>query len=199
MTAKSNQEIGGLKLNHQLFHHDPTRTLEEVQKVNDVQQAKNDVQEFYETDSVSKVLAALGDVFADEGHAERFLYLHATFGSGKTHLLKLIGYATGQSNAPEPAEIARQLGEGARAGEFGDHISDRVGSDVDCGHLDWKRHRLHESGHCKRLLPSRSWGKGMAAKRARVGTRSATVIRSATRPASTPRPSKNTGTARSCR
>jgi hypothetical protein len=28
-----------------------------------------------------------------------FLYLHATFGSGKTHLLKLISYATGQTSA----------------------------------------------------------------------------------------------------
>ncbi|QDG52065.1 hypothetical protein FIV42_15335 [Persicimonas caeni] len=102
---------GTLKLDKSLFHHDPTRTLEEVQKVNDVEQARNDVQEFHETPSVSRVLEALGELIPDASHRERFLYLHATFGSGKTHLLKLVGYATAQSDAPEAAEIASLLGD----------------------------------------------------------------------------------------
>jgi len=75
-----------------LFHSDPTRQLEEVQKVNARERAETDVAEFYETKSAERVLTELGDVIETHpGEAARFLYLHATFGSGKTHLLKLIG------------------------------------------------------------------------------------------------------------
>ncbi|MHC3438958.1 hypothetical protein ACYJ1Y_12885 [Natrialbaceae archaeon A-gly3] len=75
-----------------LFQSDPTRPLEEVQKVNARERAETDVREFYETDSAQEVLTELGEVIATHpGEDARFLYLHATFGSGKTHLLKLIG------------------------------------------------------------------------------------------------------------
>jgi hypothetical protein len=75
-----------------LFRSDPTRQLEEVQKVNTREQAETDVTEFHQTESAEHVLTTLGDVIEthpDEG--TRFLYVYATFGSGKTHLLKLIG------------------------------------------------------------------------------------------------------------
>ncbi|MFB6202291.1 MAG: hypothetical protein ABEI98_09795 [Halorhabdus sp.] len=76
-----------------LFHSDPTRPLEEVQKVNARERAETDVREFYETDSAKRVLEELGDVVETHpSEAERFLYMHATFGSGKTHLLKLVGF-----------------------------------------------------------------------------------------------------------
>jgi len=86
-----------------IFHRDPTRPLEEVQKVNATGQAERDVEEFCETDSARRVLTELGETLKqDPRHRDaRFLYLHATFGSGKTHLLKLIGYATGQTDVPE--------------------------------------------------------------------------------------------------
>jgi hypothetical protein len=86
-----------------IFHRDPTRDLEEVQKVNATGQAERDVEEFCETESARRVLTELGDVLKqDPRHPDpRFLYLHATFGSGKTHLLKLIGYATGETGVPE--------------------------------------------------------------------------------------------------
>ncbi|MFW5950021.1 MAG: hypothetical protein ACOCR6_01560, partial [archaeon] len=75
-----------------LFHSDPTRDLEEVQKVNTRERAETDVREFYETDSAERVLEELGDTIQTHpGEAARFLYIHATFGSGKTHLLKLVG------------------------------------------------------------------------------------------------------------
>lgn len=75
-----------------IFSSDPTRPLEEVQKVNARERAANDVTEFYETDSAKNVLTELGKTIERyPGEAARFLYLHATFGSGKTHLLKLIG------------------------------------------------------------------------------------------------------------
>ncbi|WP_340099918.1 hypothetical protein [Salinibaculum salinum] len=75
-----------------LFHSDPTRQLEEVQKVNARERAETDVREFYETDSAEHVLKKLGEaVHTHPGEAARFLYIHATFGSGKTHLLKLVG------------------------------------------------------------------------------------------------------------
>ena len=75
-----------------LFRSDPTRPLEEVQKVNARERAETDVREFYETESAETVLKALGDVIETHpGEAARFLYIHATFGSGKTHLLKLVG------------------------------------------------------------------------------------------------------------
>jgi len=75
-----------------LFRSDPTRQLEEVQKINARERAKTDVAEFHETASAKRVLTELGDVIQTHpGEAARFLYLHATFGSGKTHLLKLIG------------------------------------------------------------------------------------------------------------
>jgi len=76
----------------ELFRRDPTRQLEEVQKVNARERAETDVAEFHETDSARRVLTELGDTIETHpGEAARFLYLHATFGSGKTHLLKLIG------------------------------------------------------------------------------------------------------------
>jgi len=75
-----------------LFHSDPTRQLEEVQKVNARERAETDVREFYETDSAEQVLETLGEAIqTHRGEAPRFLYIHATFGSGKTHLLKLVG------------------------------------------------------------------------------------------------------------
>jgi len=79
----------------ELFHSDPTRQLEEVQKVNARERAETDVREFYETDSAERVLEELGETIrAHPGEAARFLYIHATFGSGKTHLLKLVGLLT---------------------------------------------------------------------------------------------------------
>jgi len=52
-----------------LFHSDPTRQLEEVQKVNARERAETDVAEFYETKSAERVLTELGDVI--ETHPER--------------------------------------------------------------------------------------------------------------------------------
>jgi hypothetical protein len=76
----------------EIFHSDPTRQLEEVQKVNAHERAETDVREFYETDSAEQVLKTLGEAIQTHpGEAARFLYIHATFGSGKTHLLKLVG------------------------------------------------------------------------------------------------------------
>jgi hypothetical protein len=76
----------------ELFRSDPTRQLEEVQKVNARERAATDVAEFHETESAKDVLSQLGETIEKHpGEAARFLYLHATFGSGKTHLLKLIG------------------------------------------------------------------------------------------------------------
>ncbi|QLC34352.1 hypothetical protein EFA46_009075 [Halarchaeum sp. CBA1220] len=75
-----------------LFHSDPTRQLEEVQKVNARERAETDVREFHQTASAQRVLEELGEVIQTHpGEAARFLYIHATFGSGKTHLLKLVG------------------------------------------------------------------------------------------------------------
>jgi len=87
-----------------LFHRDPTRDLEEVQKVGATAQAEQDVEEFCETESARRVLERLSGIVAKNPAVRdpRFLYLHATFGSGKTHLLKLISYATGQTSAPAP-------------------------------------------------------------------------------------------------
>ena len=79
---------------HDLFQQSPTRELEEVQKVNARERAKNDVREFYETESARNVLTTLGSLVDKYPHEEpRFLYISATFGSGKTHLLKLAGFA----------------------------------------------------------------------------------------------------------
>ena len=75
-----------------LFTDDPTRELEEVQKVNAKDQAEADVREFHLTESAATVLEAVSDIIAVHPHQDRrFLYISATFGSGKTHLLKLIG------------------------------------------------------------------------------------------------------------
>jgi hypothetical protein len=79
-----------------LFDRSPTRELEEVQKVNEVSQAERDIDEFYETESAREVLTELGGIINSTGAQPRFRYVHATFGSGKTHLLKLIGIATGE-------------------------------------------------------------------------------------------------------
>ena len=68
-----------------LFRSDPTRQLEEVQKVNARERAVNDVREFYETDSARNVLTTLGNLVDKYPHEEpRFLYISATFGSVTT-------------------------------------------------------------------------------------------------------------------
>jgi len=83
-----------------IFQQSPTRELEEVQKVNARARAENDVREFYETDSARDVLTTLGTLVDKYPHEEpRFLYISATFGSGKTHLLKLIGFAADTDSA----------------------------------------------------------------------------------------------------
>jgi hypothetical protein len=78
-----------------------------VQKVGATteEQVTRDIKEFCETDSARRVLERLGKKVQQEAGLDdsRFLYLHATFGSGKTHLLKLIGYATGEAEAPASA------------------------------------------------------------------------------------------------
>ena len=79
---------------HDIFQQSPTRELEEVQKVNARAKAENDVREFYETGSARDVLTTLGNLVDKYPQEEpRFLYISATFGSGKTHLLKLAGFA----------------------------------------------------------------------------------------------------------
>jgi hypothetical protein len=93
-----------------LFRSDPTRQLEEVQKVNARERAETDVVEFHETESAKQVLTELGDVIETHpGEAARFLYLHATFGSGKTHLLKLIGLVADTES--EFAHLGTELAE----------------------------------------------------------------------------------------
>jgi len=56
-----------------LFRSDPTRQLEEVQKVNARERAETDVVEFYETKSAERVLTELGEVTETHpGEAARF-------------------------------------------------------------------------------------------------------------------------------
>ena len=94
----------------ELFRSDPTRQLEEVQKVNARERAETDVVEFHETESAKRVLTELGDVVETHpGEAARFLYLHATFGSGKTHLLKLVGLVADTES--EFAHLGTELAE----------------------------------------------------------------------------------------
>lgn len=95
-----------------IFYRDPERPLEEIQKVDVTKEAARDVEEFYETDSAREVLEQLGHLVEQAPSlGPRFLYIHATFGSGKTHLLKLIGYATGQVEVPKnvPSLLARRF------------------------------------------------------------------------------------------
>lgn len=94
----------------ELFRSDPTRQLEEVQKVNARERAATDVAEFHETESAKNVLSQLGETIEKHsGEAARFLYLHATFGSGKTHLLKLIGLVADSDS--EFAHLGAKLAE----------------------------------------------------------------------------------------
>jgi hypothetical protein len=91
-----------------LFHSDPTRELEEVQKVTGRERIKTDVREFHETDSAERVLTELGDVIETHPNNDpRFLYVEATFGSGKTHLLKLTGLVVDDES--EFADLGDQL------------------------------------------------------------------------------------------
>ena len=85
----------------------PTRELEPIQKVDQIQQIERDIEEFHETHSARRVLAETAKIVAGGGLAHRFRYVHATFGSGKSHLLKLIGVATGEIEGLE--EYAHEL------------------------------------------------------------------------------------------
>ncbi|MEF8847341.1 MAG: hypothetical protein V5A57_02865, partial [Candidatus Paceibacterota bacterium] len=82
-----------------LFERDPTRSIEPVQKVDDLaeEQVKQDIDEFVPTESIRKVLSEITKLI-DQEHQHRFLYVHAMFGSGKSHLLKLIGLAMQKSD-----------------------------------------------------------------------------------------------------
>lgn len=114
----------------EIFQRDPTRELEEVQKVNATEQAENDIDEFHETRSASEVLSSLGTLVTRHPHQDpRFLYLHATFGSGKTHLLKLIGFATGEMG-PDPELLATKLAN--QFGGFDEFREQLAASHVDC-------------------------------------------------------------------
>ena len=88
-----------------LFPEDrhPTRPLEPIQKVDQVDQIERDIEEFYETPSAKNVLEETTEIVTDRGGQKRFRYVHATFGSGKSHLLKLIGVATGEIEGLEDA------------------------------------------------------------------------------------------------
>ena len=93
---------------HDIFDQSPTRELEEVQKVNASARAQNDVREFHETDSAQDVLTTLGDLVDKYPEEDpRFLYIAATFGSGKSHLLKLIGFAADTDS--EYADLGEEL------------------------------------------------------------------------------------------
>jgi len=93
-----------------LFTDDPTRELEEVQKVNAKDKAEADVREFHLTDSAADVLAAVSDIITVRPRQDqRFLYISATFGSGKTHLLKLIGLMA--ETESEVAYLGEQLAQ----------------------------------------------------------------------------------------
>ena len=74
----------------------PTRELEPIQKVDKTDQIETDIDEFHETDSAKRVLKETAAIVANHDVDHRFRYVHATFGSGKSHLLKLIGVATGE-------------------------------------------------------------------------------------------------------
>jgi len=74
----------------------PTRELEPIQKVDRTDQIDSDIDEFYETDSARRVLRETAAIVANQDVDHRFRYIYATFGSGKSHLLKLIGVATGE-------------------------------------------------------------------------------------------------------
>jgi len=91
-----------------LFRDDPTRNLEEVQKVRGRANLATDVREFHQTESAERVLTELGDIV--EARAEpRFLYVEATFGSGKTHLLKLTGLVVDSES--RDADLGARLAE----------------------------------------------------------------------------------------
>ena len=78
-----------------LFERDPTRPLEEVVKVEESRPSLVEVDEFVDTESARKILQKISELVKRRPHEGfRLLYIHATFGSGKSHLLKLIGYAT---------------------------------------------------------------------------------------------------------
>jgi hypothetical protein len=112
----------------ELFRRDPTRQLEEVQKVNARERAETDVAEFHETESARRVLTELGDTIETHpGEAARFLYLHATFGSGKTHLLKLIGLLV--DSEPEYSHLGDELAESWPG-------FDNLAQSIDASHVD---------------------------------------------------------------
>lgn len=81
----------------------PTRPLEPIQKVDQTDQIERDIGEFYETPSARNVLEETTNIVTNRGDPHRFRYVHATFGSGKSHLLKLIGVATGEIDGLENA------------------------------------------------------------------------------------------------
>jgi len=111
-----------------IFEDDPTRELEEVEKVNSREHLERDVREFYETESARKVLSELSDLLDTSYRTDpRFLYIHATFGSGKTLLMKLIGLATGEIE--EGKHLAEELSK--RYSGFEEFRSALSQSDID--------------------------------------------------------------------
>jgi hypothetical protein len=101
----------------------PTRELEPIQKVDKTDQIETDIDEFYETDSAKRVLRETASIVANNDVDHRFRYVEATFGSGKSHLLKLIGVATGEMEGLE--SYAHELANTTTGfKEFRDAIAD---------------------------------------------------------------------------
>jgi hypothetical protein len=71
----------------------PTRSLEPVEKVNSNSKIHNTAEEFITTGSSEEVVKSLSEILENSPNIResRFIYVHATFGSGKTLLLKLAG------------------------------------------------------------------------------------------------------------
>ena len=71
----------------------PTRSLEPVEKVNSNSKIQDTAEEFITTSSSEEVLKSLSEILENSPNTResRFVYVHATFGSGKTLLLKLAG------------------------------------------------------------------------------------------------------------
>ncbi len=105
-----------------LFIQDVSREIETVVKADDIRNVDSEIREYVITNEISR---KIGDLFSEYGRSNTIngVWIHGFFGSGKSHLLKMLSYVFG----------GRKLSDGTSAAEvFASKTTDEfIKADID--------------------------------------------------------------------
>jgi hypothetical protein len=86
------------------FENDINRNIETVIKADDKDNIANEVEEYVVTNEISKKIAIFFNAYNENGFANG-VWISVFFGSGKSHLLKIISYVLASKKVEEKGEI----------------------------------------------------------------------------------------------